>query len=256
MAKAPKKTTPAKIELSVEPPKMAILHATIYGTPESPYVQHKFSQKARNQMMEAQQRGGTKAKNKNRDPKDFDEVYRNAMHIAEPNGDDPGGWYGIPAAAIRSSLISACRISGFTMTHAKISVFVLADGRDADDSSPLVKITKGEPIPIDSHVRNETGVADVRRRPAFMNWEAELRIQYDANIFKPEEIVSLLIRAGTQVGVGEGRHDSKKSNGQGWGCYYIKEGSVSVEILNIASNIRKLFADSSQIESANLKDAA
>lgn len=228
--------------LAIRPPRMATMHVTIVGDPASPYVQHRFSAKARNKLRADQELGsGAKKNKKHREAKNFDEVYRDACHIAAPTKNGQGGWYGIPAASIRSAMISACRVSGFAMTAAKLSVFVDADGRDEDDGSPLVRIN-GEPEPIESHVRNATGVVDIRRRPAWYNWSAGLRIIFDADQFRPDDVLALVIRAGVQVGIGEGRHDSKKSFGQGWGCFSIEPGSVTVRYRNLADDIASLFA--------------
>lgn len=57
----------------------------------------------------------------------------------------PDGWCGIPSPAFRNALISACRTVGFQMTRAKLGFFVLQDGFDVDDATPLTRITKGEP---------------------------------------------------------------------------------------------------------------
>lgn len=244
-----KKTDPAsgeafnEMSLTIRPPKMAVMSMLIKGDPSSPYVQHRFSAKARNKLKADQEAGGTKKKNRHREAKDFEQVYRDACHIAAASKQtgDEGGWYGIPAASLRSAMISACRVSGFAMTAAKLSVFIEADGRDEDDGSPLVRIN-GEPEPMESTVRNATGVVDIRRRPAWYDWSANLRIVFDADQFKPEDVISLVIRAGTQVGIGEGRHDSKKSNGQGWGCFTIEPGSVTVKIRSLADTISELFA--------------
>lgn len=45
------------------------------------------------------------------------------------------GWIVIPAPAFRCAMIDACRLVG-----AKISVFIEADGFDADDGTPLVRL--------------------------------------------------------------------------------------------------------------------
>jgi hypothetical protein len=128
---------------------------------------------------------------------------------------------GIPASAFRAAMIDACRLVGFKMTEAKMSVFVQADGFDADDGTPLVRFSGGEPEMTQFTVRNATGVADVRVRPMWRRWEAILRIQYDADQFKEADVLNLLLRAGLQVGVGEGRPFSKKSAGMGWGTFTI-----------------------------------
>jgi hypothetical protein len=52
-------------------------------------------------------------------------------------------------------------------------------------------------------------------------WEAKLRIRYDADQFSLSDVSNLLARAGMQVGVGEGRPDSKDSAGLGWGLFSL-----------------------------------
>lgn len=199
----------------IEPPKFETIEVNIKGV--SPYVQNKFSQKARQQMMDKQRLGDQANKSRKRTAKDFEQTYKDAQHVSQ------AGWIGIPAPAFRNALISACRIVGFKMTLAKLSVFVEADGIDADDGTPLVKIT-GKPRVHEAYVRNETGVADVRWRPMWEQWSAKVRIRYDAKQFSASDVVNLLHRAGMQVGIGEGRPDSKNSAGQGWGMFTVETG--------------------------------
>lgn len=187
----------------------------IRGT--APYVQCKFSQKARNQMKAAQEET-TAQKNakKKREPRDFDAMFIAAIHHLE------GGGYGIPAPAFRNAMISACRVAGVVMTKAKLSVFVLPDGVDEDDGTPLVRIIGDEPERHESHVRINNGRdVDFRIRPMWRRWEAKVRVQWDADQMSPESVANLLMRAGMQVGIGDGRHDSKSSCGQGWGTFEV-----------------------------------
>lgn len=205
-------TARATQELIIKAPDIRTAEFLIQGT--APYVQHKFSQKARQKMLEAQQAGSKSRSRKTREARDLDADYKGAMHISKE------GWHGIPAPSFRSAMIDACRLVGFKMTHAKISVFVEPDGFDADDGTPLVKIVKGEPRPHTGAVRNETGVADIRCRPLWdEGWQAMVRIAYDADQFSAADVSNLLMRAGLQVGVGEGRPNSKKSHGMGWGTF-------------------------------------
>ena len=53
------------------------------------------------------------------------------------------------------------------------------------------------------------------------DWKAKIRIRFDADQFSTQDITNLLARAGEQVGIGEGRPDSKNSAGMGWGCFRI-----------------------------------
>lgn len=62
------------------------------------------------------------------------------------------------------------------MTIAKMTVFCQADGYDAVDHTPLVRITKGEPEYAEHPVRPETGGMDIRPRPMWApGWEAVVR---------------------------------------------------------------------------------
>ena len=185
----------------------------IRGT--APLVMNKFSRKAKDQIEDTQAKGGDRGKKKARDKKDFGECYKQAMHISEE------GWIGIPASAFRAAAISACRLVGFKMTIAKMSIFIMADGLDADEGTPLVKITSGKPEEYRAHVRNATGVVDLRIRPMWRKWEATLRVNYDGDQFELADVYNLISRVGQQVGLLEGRPDSKMSSGLGFGLFEI-----------------------------------
>lgn len=204
---------PAEV-VRITRPRLREATITIVGI--SPYVQHAFSEKQRKQMEETQRAGQQARGKRNRAPKDFDQVYENAKHVSKE------GWLGIPAPAFRNAMISACRLIGFKMTHAKLSVFVESDGLDTNDGTPLVKII-GEPRIHQATVRNETGVADIRWRPMWEEWSANVRITWDEDQFSATDIYNLMLRAGMQVGIGEGRPDSPNSNGLGWGRFEVKE---------------------------------
>lgn len=204
-------------EVTIKAPKFETGEFEIIGN--VPMVQNAFPQKAKEQMKTKQEAGPQAKKNKIRESKNFQECYEQAKHISKE------GWNGIPAGAFRSAMISACRIVGFKMTLAKLGVFIEADGFDRVDGTPLVKITKGKPHYIDHPVRLETGVIDIRARAMWdEGWEAIVRIRFDADMFSLDDVSNLLMRVGLQVGIGEGRPDSKKSAGVGWGTFGIKSG--------------------------------
>ena len=200
-----------KIEVTISPPKFERAEVLIRGT--SPYVQHNFSQKAR-AIMEARQREGQRSrKGRQKEARDFEADYEAAKHVSAD------GWCGVPAPAFRNAMISACRTAGFAMTRAKLSIFVEADGY-AQDGTPLVRIS-GEPEIYEAYARNESGVADIRWRPMWKKWEAVVKLRYDVDQFSAADVFNLLARAGIQVGIGEGRPDSPKSNGLGFGLWEL-----------------------------------
>ena len=73
-------------------------------------------------------------------------------------------------------------------------------------------------------VRNATGVADIRVRPMWREWTMSLTIRYDGDQFTAQDVTNLLSRVGMQVGIGEGRPDSRESAGLGWGTFEIVAG--------------------------------
>lgn len=197
--------------LVIKAPNLRIVEFEIRGT--APLVQHRFWKKA--QMMKTQEAGSTtqSKSRKAREARNFESDYEQSKHIAAE------GWCGIPAPAFRNALISSCRVAGFVMTRAKLSVFVVPDGFDKEDGTPLVRITEGEPQMHVGMARNSDGSVDLRSRAMFPKWKCILRVRYDADQFTAADVANLVERAGMQVGIGEGRPDSPKSAGMGWGTF-------------------------------------
>jgi alpha-beta hydrolase superfamily lysophospholipase len=208
-----KKKTVSDENVVIKAPAIDTANFKIVGT--APYVQLRFSQKAINTMMEKHKLGSQAKKKTQKEARDFDEDFRQAMHVSTE------GWAGIPAGAFRNGLISACRLVGFKMTLAKLSLFVGEDGFDSVDAVPLIKI-EGEAEPLIMHARNATGVCDIRVRAKFWPWSATLRVSYDTDQFSTQDVANLLLRVGQQVGIGEGRPDSKMSAGMGWGTFRLE----------------------------------
>jgi hypothetical protein len=208
----PTKKVVKKIEIKA--PNFQTANFEIEGT--TPFVQNKFSGRVGDEMKEKQEAGSTAKKGKKREAKNFEQCCEEAKHYSDE------GWIGIPCTAFRASLVSACRVVGFTMALAKLCLFVPADGYDRDDLTPLVKITEGEPVMNVSPVRiPSSGAMDLRARPMWKYWRCKVSVEYDADQFTEKDVANLLMRAGIQVGVGEGRPDSKKSVGCGWGTFRV-----------------------------------
>lgn len=207
-----KKAPENEVAVVINPPNIQTIELSIQGT--APYVQHKFSEKARKEML-AKQTDTTQKSKRKKDARDVKAEFEAAIHYSSD------GWIGIPAPAFRCAMIDACRLVGFKMTVAKISVFIEADGFDADDGTPLVRLLAGKPEVSEIAARLDNGTAMVTIRPMWREWGAKLRVRYDAEQFSASDVTNLLHRAGLQVGVGEGRPFSKKSNGMGWGTFTL-----------------------------------
>jgi len=205
----------------IKKPDFGLATFKIVGT--APLVIHRFSHKTKEQMLQKMETGKAASSRKDRSAKDSDESFNAARYVSAE------GWDGFHAGAIRSALVSACRLVGFKMTLAKMSLFVIEDGWDAlEPQIPLVRILKAKPQRQDDMARVETGAPYVTVRAAYHGWAANVKIRWDNDQFTVSDVSNLIARVGVQVGLGEGRPDSKNSCGMGWGTFEV-EGEVETK---------------------------
>jgi hypothetical protein len=201
--------------VGISAPNIQVAEFKIRGT--SPFVQLRFSQKAKKKLHDTHE-GGDVGKTRKKEPKNFEGLYEEAMYFSTE------GWRGVNAMSFRRAMIAACRLTKMDMKRAKMAIFIEADGYDAEEGIPLVKFIKGEPHYCEHICRNANKQPDLRVRAMWdAGWEAALRIKFDADIFGLSDVANLLMRAGLQVGIGEGRADSTSSDGagMGWGEFEI-----------------------------------
>jgi hypothetical protein len=201
-----------KVKIEITPPNFQILPVRVEGT--APLMLHKFSEKMRKQIQEKQTaKDSTRAK---RPPKDYAAEFNSARYLSKS-----GGWDGIPAGSFRAAMIAACRrVDGLPMTQAKGAFFIVADGRDETDGTPLLKI-EGKAVHDTRPVRLESGVADLRNRPRYDTWACNMKIQFDADLLSANDVANLLARAGATVGVGELRPQGPNSYGGDFGMWRV-----------------------------------
>jgi hypothetical protein len=209
-------TTVEKRSVVISPPNFQYVRARLRGV--TILVINAFSEKAKQEIRRKQEKGSQAKKGTKKEPKNFQQQYEGSKHVSTE------GWCGFPCAGIRAAMISACRVAGFQMTRSKISVFCEPDGIDREDGTPLVKITKGNPYQFEQAVRISGSTTDLHARAAWKpGWEMEPIIRFDGDQFSTEDVANLIMRAGAQIGIGEGRFDSKNSCGQGWGQFDLVE---------------------------------
>jgi hypothetical protein len=204
----------------ISAPKFNTVAVILQGT--APLVVERFSKKA--ELMAKMALGSAAANKKVRTARDYDNEAEEARYRA------PDGWEGMNAAAFRAGMIGACRLVGFKMTLAKLSVFVEADAFDLKDGIPLVRV-HGKSETYTAHTRNATGVVDVRSRPMYREWAVKLRVRFDADQFSAQDVYNLIARVGGQVGIGAGRPDSKASAGCGFGTFEVVPNDKQKEVI-------------------------
>lgn len=161
---------------------------TLVGT--APLICHRWSEKAKRQMLDKQMKRATKGK----DAKDPEADYRGSLY------EHPDGGYGFPAVAFKAAAVRAGTYMDHKMTFLRGAFHVLGE---------LVKID-GEPTMREDMVRVSM-TSDIRYRGQFTDWATTLPIRYNAASLSLEQIVALFHVAGFSVGVGEWRPEK---NGQ------------------------------------------
>ena len=200
--------------VQITPPKLETHCFHVVGT--APLVINRFSAKAQQQMMETMLLGSAGKKKSNvKPPRDFEADFKGAIHFSTEE------WCGYHAGGIRAALIDSCRLVGFVMTRAKLGIFVEADGYDKLDGAPLVRIIGDDPEQTTHHVRIGMDQTDIRIRPMWREWAMDIRLTFDTEMFTLADVTNLLMRVGVQCGLGEGRPNSSKSTGMGWGTFKI-----------------------------------
>ena len=204
----------------ISAPKFNTVEVILQGT--APLVVERFSKKV--ELMAKMALGSTATNKKVRTARDYDNEAEEARYRG------PDGWEGMNAAAFRTGMIGACRLVGFKMTLAKLSLFVEADAFDLKDGIPLVRVY-GKSETYTAHTRNATGVVDVRSRPMYREWAVKLRVRFDADQFSAQDVYNLIARVGGQVGIGAGRPDSKASAGCGFGTFEVVPNNRQKEVV-------------------------
>jgi hypothetical protein len=173
-----------------------------------PLVENKFSEKAMRQMADKQQHK-TAGPRKAKDP---EECFRGAMHLMPgAKATDTHPDVGFPAGGFRKAMIAAAPMVGLKRPTVKGAVFVVAD------EGGLVRIHYKKVAMREDAVRNESGVADLRYRPEFVDWWAEVRVQHDESLISADQVVNLMHRAGFSIGIGEGRPEKEGE----WGRWQV-----------------------------------
>jgi hypothetical protein len=208
-------------QVTIPAPNMQTAVFGIIGI--APLMTARFSKKM--ELMAKMAEGKSAGSKRNREARDYVKEAEDAAYCSE------SGEYGVNASSFRNGMISACRLVGFKMTLAKLSLFVEADGYDHRDGTPLVFIGGPKWEANSAHVRNQTGVVDVRTRPMWKpGWKATLRVRFDADQFTVGDVANLLARVGLQGGIGEGRPDSKSSAGLGYGLFRLESEAANDQL--------------------------
>lgn len=181
--------------------KIKVETATITVKGLSPLIMHRWSEKARKEMLDKQMKKTVK-----KEAKDPEEQFKASVYYLED------GRLGFPADAFKKAMIRGAKQIGLVMTDARTSFFVHGEYCTRDDRE-LVPI-EGDLQPREDMVRLNGSTSDIRFRGQVVSWSADLRVSYNSSVTSFDQIVNMLHAAGYGVGVGEWRPEKDGTFGR------------------------------------------
>lgn len=186
----------------------------IVGT--SPLMMHRFSEKAKKQMLDNMQ--GRKSPKENKNP---EAEYEAAFHRIKGETDA----FGFPVTGFKAATVGAARFySGVTMVQ--LRQFLFFSGVLSTDGEMLARI-EGTPQMREDVVRVARGGTDLRYRPIFNEWSSVLKVTYVQSALTKNSVLSLIDAGGMGVGVGEWRPEK----GGVYGTYAIDQ-TKEIEVIS------------------------
>jgi len=183
MAKKSKNET----EITIARPNIVTVNVGIVGS--SPLIVHKWSEKAKQEMLAKQTKKAKGAK----EAKDPEQQYRDSLYIRED------GEYGFPAGGIKKAAVRGGKYLDQQMTFLRGAFHVMGEMIPID----------GEPRMREDMVRVDGGkTADIRYRPEFSKWESTVPVELNASVLSVEQLANLFYIGGFAVGIGDWRPET------------------------------------------------
>lgn len=202
--------------------ELATVNIPVIGT--SPLIMHKWSEKAKREILDKQMK---KAKSTGHEAKDPIVDYVNSMYwlsgepeiITEETVNEAlssgEARFGFPSTAFKASAVSGAY-------RAKITKDKVSMNGAFHILGEFVEI-EGLPIMREDMVKIGMGTADIRFRGEFPEWSAILPVQYNTGVLSLDQLVNMFNLGGFSVGVGEWRPEK----GGSYGMYEVN-GSLLV----------------------------
>lgn len=198
---------PPKSAQNVTIPPLDIRTMEIKLVGDSPVIFHRWSEKARNEMLGKQMKAAKQAKEAKDPWRDFCET----MYWLSPKPDKPteedvrNATFGAPVVWFKSAAVDACsHVSGVTKVQARGAFHLNGEFVEMHGDGPYMR---------EDMVRIAMGTADIRHRGEFRDWHVVVSVRFNASVLSAEQIVNLFNVAGFATGVGEYRPSRDGSYG-------------------------------------------
>lgn len=189
---------PAAARSVIELPPLNIQRMTIRLIGDSALITHRWSEKAKKQMLEKQMKKAKQAKEAKDPWMDFCQAlyWLTPMPDAPTQADIEKARFGFPSIGFKACAVDACsHVDGITKVEARGAFHIEGE---------FIEI-HGTPRMREDMTRVGMGTADLRYRPEFLPWWTEFEVAFNANVLSAEQIVNLFNTGGFGIGVGEWR---------------------------------------------------
>lgn len=198
-ATAPPEDSPVAAMMQIDPIETERVRVPIVGL--TPLIVHRFSEKAKKQMLDNMQ--GKKTPKKKKDPAGEFEGSFYRFEDGKP---------GFPILGFKAATVSAARFYDKSVSMASLRQLLFFRGQFGVDGVALAPLT-GEATMREDVVRVGNGGSDLRYRAEFREWSSELDITYVKSALSTESVLSLVNAGGLGVGVGDWRPEKKGDHG-------------------------------------------
>lgn len=210
--------------IQIKPLEVSKINITVVG--DTPLIMHKWSAKAKKEMLDAQmgkKKGKAKeAKNPVYDfvqsiywlgdepqitsdmsPEESQEIYNQFMQNNTPR-------FRFPVTAFKQAALSGAYRMGWSKDKVSLrGVFFIESDPDG-----MIEIQSDAPVMREDMVRIGMGTADIRYRGEFRNWSAKMTLSYNKNgNYDLESIINMINAGGYICGVGEWRPEKDGTYG-------------------------------------------
>lgn len=202
--------------IEIKPVDIAVVNVRIVG--DTPLIMHRWSVKAKREILDKEMGKAKKAREVKRPINDFcRSMYWMANEPDESATDDeimeavPDGRFGFPVTAIKQAAISAAFRSGMSKDKVSLQGAFFING---EGDEQLAEVKGDKPHIREDMVRVGMGAADIRYRGEFDNWYMDLTLRYNKNgQYSLEQILNILNIGGFCCGIGEWRPEKSGQNG-------------------------------------------
>ena len=201
-----------KTEEIIEIPAIELEEFNIRIVGDSPLIVHKWSEKAKKQILDKQMKKASKG----REAKDPWQDYCDSMYWLSEKPEHPTqedidkATFGFPIVAFKAAAVDGGYQSGVIKTKTIARAAFHIKGEFA--------VIDGKPEPREDMVRIALGGTDIRYRGEFKEWATTLTIVLNRNAMSKAQVVNLMNLGGFACGIGEWRN----AKDGGFGAFHVE----------------------------------